>query len=230
MGRLRRRDPALALLHAAAEDTGSQWSRIVIWSSGIGTFAAILGIVIGIWMYSPSKRYRYAGAPTSIPYRGQKRWHTIFGLIFGLGAATWAFSGMLSMDPFPTQTGGPAGGGGRRGGGPGIPQALRGRGSQLAAFARQAPARGAGAARRPARQGTGAHVLRRRAGLPGDAGAAATRASSRSTASRSAEFDRQRIIDVVTKAARAERRRRDQRCSSSTTATTSIGAASVRCR
>jgi len=67
---------------------GPQWSRVVIWSSGIGTVASILGVTIGIWMYSPSKRYRYAGAPTGIPYRGQKRLHTIFGLIFGLGAVT----------------------------------------------------------------------------------------------------------------------------------------------
>lgn len=67
------------------------WINVVIWTSGIGTVAAIFGVVIGVWMYSPSKRYRYAGAPTSIPYRGQKRWHTLFGLIFGLGAATWAF-------------------------------------------------------------------------------------------------------------------------------------------
>src|SRR4249920_577612 len=52
---------------------GPEWSRLVIWSSGIGTVSAILGIVIGIWMYSPSKRYRFAGAPTGIPYRGQKR-------------------------------------------------------------------------------------------------------------------------------------------------------------
>ena len=83
---------------------GAEWSTIVIWSSGIGTGSAILGIVVGVWMYSPSKKYRNAGAPTSIPYRGQKRWHTLFGLIFGLGAATWAFSGMLSMDPFPRRT------------------------------------------------------------------------------------------------------------------------------
>jgi len=83
---------------------GPTWSKIVIWSSGIGTGSAILGIVVGVWMYSPSKKYRNAGAPTSIPYRGQKRWHTLFGLIFGLGAATWAFSGMLSMDPFPRRT------------------------------------------------------------------------------------------------------------------------------
>ena len=149
---------------------GPLWSQVVIWSSGIGTVSAILGIVIGIWMYSPRKRYRYRGEPTSIPYRGQKRWHTVFGLIFGLGAATWAFSGMLSMDPFPAQrTGGPAGGG-RRGGGPGIAQALRGRGSQLAAFASKPPAGGVVAASESVRQGTGADLLRGRAGLPREPG------------------------------------------------------------
>jgi hypothetical protein len=84
---------------------GPEWSRVVIWSSGIGTFAAILGIVIGAWMYSPSRRYRRDGTPSAIPYRGQKRWHMVFGLVFGIATATWAFSGMLSMDPFPTDSG-----------------------------------------------------------------------------------------------------------------------------
>jgi hypothetical protein len=79
---------------------GPAWSTVVIWTSGIGTGLAILGMIIGVWMYSPRQRYRHAGAPTSIPYRGQKRLHTIFGLIFGLAAVTWAFSGMLSMEPF----------------------------------------------------------------------------------------------------------------------------------
>ena len=106
------------------------WSQTVIWTSGIGTVAAILGVIVGIWMYSPRQRYRYADAPTSIPYRGQKRWHTVFGLIFGLGAVTWAFSGMLSMDPFPRPTGGrrPAS----------IAQALRG-GAPMSAFAARDP-------------------------------------------------------------------------------------------
>src|SRR4030095_7316308 len=45
--------------------------------------------------------YHYRGAPSAIPYRGPKRWHMILGLVFGVGAVTWAFSGMLSMDPFP---------------------------------------------------------------------------------------------------------------------------------
>jgi hypothetical protein len=110
---------------------GLEWSRIVIWTSGIGTFAALLGVAIGLWMYSPSKRYRNAGVATSIPYRGQKRWHTLFGLIFGLGAATWAFSGMLSMDPFPARSGGPAGA--RGPGADSIPQALRAR-ADMGAF------------------------------------------------------------------------------------------------
>lgn len=84
------------------------WSNVVIWTSGIGTLGALLGIAIALWMYSPSKRYRFAGEPSSIPYQGQRRWHMIFGLLFGVLACTWAFSGMLSMDPFPVNTSGPA--------------------------------------------------------------------------------------------------------------------------
>ena len=102
------------------------WSAVVIWASGIATAAALLGIVIGIWTFSPSKRYHYAGQAARIPYRGYKRWHDVFGLIFGLGAATWAFSGMLSMDPFPATTSDAPGGGQVREGA-GVPQALRDR-------------------------------------------------------------------------------------------------------
>ncbi len=206
---------------------GFEWSRLVIWSSGIGTVSAILGIVIGIWMYSPSKRYRYAGAPTSIPYRGQKRWHTIFGLLFGVGAATWAFSGMLSMDPFPIQTGGPIGGGGGSGG-EGIPDALRGP-MQLAAFAAKHP-------REALAQLAGLQVkeleLTSFAGEPvylANLGGGDTRIIPLDGEPR-AEFDRQRIIDVVRKAVAAGRRSRDHACSSSTTGTTSIVGGSGRCR
>ena len=109
---------------------GREWSRVVIWSSGIGTFAALLGVTIGLWMYSPSKRYRRAGVATSIPYRGQKRWHMVFGLLFGLGAATWAFSGMLSLEPFPGPRAGPTG--------DGIPEALSGR-VEAVAYAAKPP-------------------------------------------------------------------------------------------
>jgi len=102
------------------------WSRVVIWTSGLGTVATLLGMIVGVWMYSPSKRYRLAGAPARLPYRGYKRWHAIIGLIFGVTAGTWAYSGMLSMDPF---------------GDPGRPEPLRLRSSnvQLAAFAAKSP-------------------------------------------------------------------------------------------
>ena len=112
---------------------GPLWSRVVIWSSGIATFAALLGLVIGVWMYSPSKRYRYAGVTSSIPYPGcWKRWHMIAGLIVGIGAVTWALSGMLSMEPFPQREGS----GDRNG--PRIFQALHGR-APLDAFTAKDP-------------------------------------------------------------------------------------------
>src|SRR5262245_58824628 len=112
---------------------GPLWNRVVIWSSGVGTFAAILGVVIGVWMYSPSKRYRFGGSPASIPYTGWKRWHTIVGLIVGAGAVTWAFSGLLSMEPFPERDDQ-----GARRSQQAIAQALRGR-APLEKFAAKDP-------------------------------------------------------------------------------------------
>jgi len=122
-----------------------EWSQFVIWSSGIGTAAALLGVIVAIWMLSPKQRYRHAGAPTSIPYRGWKRWHTIIGLVFGVVTATWAFSGMLSMGTFSwvewlagTSRGDSAKGGGR--GGLNIANVLRGEGRfQLSAYAAKSP-------------------------------------------------------------------------------------------
>ena len=70
---------------------GRLWSRIVIYASGIGAVTALLGLIVGVWITLPLSR---------IPYTGQKRWHATLGLIFGLFACTWAFSGMLSMEPF----------------------------------------------------------------------------------------------------------------------------------
>lgn len=75
------------------------WTSIVIWLSGLGTVMALMGLVVGISMYSPSKRYRYHGVPTGIPYKGPKRLHMILGLFFGIVTCTWSFSGMLSMEP-----------------------------------------------------------------------------------------------------------------------------------
>ena len=145
---------------------GRQWSRVVIWSSGIGTFAAILGLVVGVWMYSPRKRYRYDGAPTAIPYRGQKRWHMVLGLIFGIATATWAFSGMLSMEPFPLPTGG-EGDGPREEVAGRIQQSLRAR-LDFAAFSSKDPREALAQLGESPGEGTGVHVTGRTACLHGD--------------------------------------------------------------
>ncbi|MCU1335277.1 MAG: hypothetical protein JWO19_858 [Bryobacterales bacterium] len=91
------------LYYTPLRQNGPLWSKVVIWSSGIATVAALMGLMVGLMMYSPSRRI-------SIPYTGQKRLHHILGLFFGFVACTWAFSGMLSMDPFPISSGGPSGG------------------------------------------------------------------------------------------------------------------------
>jgi hypothetical protein len=109
------------------------WSKIVTWASGIATLGALLGLIVGLSMYSPSKRYRSDKIATSIPYRGQKRLHMILGLFFGIVACTWAFSGMLSMEPFPLTTG-------RGGRSAPIPAALRGGRLRIDAFAAKGPA------------------------------------------------------------------------------------------
>jgi hypothetical protein len=116
---------------------GPLWSKIVIWCSGIATVAALMGLIVGISMYSPSKRYRLQGSATSVPYTGQKRLHMIFGLFFGIVACTWTFSGMLSMDPFPI--GGQDTAGRGKGGAARIPGALRGGRFQMASYAAKSP-------------------------------------------------------------------------------------------
>jgi hypothetical protein len=88
----------------------AQWLAFMIWSSLIGTIGAVIGIIVATWMYSSRLKYRLDGKPTGIPYRGQKRWHWILGMIFGLATVTWTFSGLMSLGPFPlverlTQTG-----------------------------------------------------------------------------------------------------------------------------
>lgn len=73
---------------------------MVVWSSCALVSVGLLGLLVGVWMFSSSGRYRYQGTPSRVPYAGQKRWHMILGLSFGLLICTWAFSGLLSMEPF----------------------------------------------------------------------------------------------------------------------------------
>lgn len=113
---------------------GRVWNRVVIWSSGIGAITSLLGLIVGIWISLPIVR---------IPYTGPKRWHAILGLMFGLITCTWAFSGMLSMEPFDWQSGPD---------GAAQESALRGSDWRAAAFAGKSPAQALAEAGRPIKE------------------------------------------------------------------------------
>jgi hypothetical protein len=173
---------------------GLVWTRVVIWSSGIGTVASLFGLIVGITLYSPSKRFRFPEGASSVPYKGQKRWHTILGLTFGLVTCTWALSGMLSMSPFEFLSGGR--------GGAALAGALRGGRLPLKAFAAKSP--------QEALAQAGADLKVKELELTSFAGEPVYLATEAPRRSRiipvqgqpMAEFDRNRLIETVTKGVR----------------------------
>ena len=78
------------------------WIRFATYSGMVAVVASVVGMLVAIWMYTPArKKYRFANAPSAVPYRGTKRLHTIIGLVFGVTTITWTFSGSLAFLPFP---------------------------------------------------------------------------------------------------------------------------------
>ncbi len=78
----------------------SLWRNVMVAAAGWGIVVCLTGIVTGLLRYSPSRRFRFPGPRySSIPYVGWKRWHHLFGLIFGLFTFTWIFSGLMTMNP-----------------------------------------------------------------------------------------------------------------------------------
>lgn len=73
------------------------WFQIVVWTSALACAAALLGLILGFTQFRWRKPVRPA---TSIPYAGWMRWHYVTGAVFGVFTLTWAFSGLLSMEPF----------------------------------------------------------------------------------------------------------------------------------
>jgi uncharacterized iron-regulated membrane protein len=87
---------------------GPLWTDVIIWSSSAGCVLCILGLVAGLVRFSPRRRFSLRGGRTMSPYAGWLKWHHYAGLIFGVFTFTWTFSGLLSMDPFPSlSSGGP---------------------------------------------------------------------------------------------------------------------------
>ena len=76
------------------------WTQTVLWTAGLGCVLAILGITLGIVQFKFSRPFKWSQIRSYLPYTGWMRWHYITGLVFGVLALTWVFSGLLSMEPF----------------------------------------------------------------------------------------------------------------------------------
>ena len=73
------------------------WIDFVKWSSGIGTVMCLAGFVLSLRITWKNRDHRWG-----TPYRKRwYRWHHISGLLFGIFAATFAFSGMMSLMDIP---------------------------------------------------------------------------------------------------------------------------------
>src|SRR6185295_17457925 len=72
--------------------TNGLWQRAMVWTSALACVLPVLGIVLGIVQFKRARPH--------IRYSGWMRWHYITGLIFGVLTLTWAFSGLLSMEPW----------------------------------------------------------------------------------------------------------------------------------
>jgi PepSY-associated TM region len=73
---------------AALRENQPVWYQFVVWTSGLVCALAVLGLVLGVVQSFKQK------------YTGAMKWHYVTGLVFGVFTATWAFSGLLSMEPF----------------------------------------------------------------------------------------------------------------------------------
>jgi len=78
------------------------WTQTIIYGALVGSVMCVSGLVVGIWRYSLSRRYRHRGSdtPSRSPYAGLMLWHHYAGLIFGLASFTWALSGAFSLNPW----------------------------------------------------------------------------------------------------------------------------------
>jgi hypothetical protein len=73
------------------------WYEIVVWTSILACVVAVLGLILGVTQFRRTKPFRLAA---SIPYSGSMRWHYVSGVVFGVFTFTFAFSGLLSMEPW----------------------------------------------------------------------------------------------------------------------------------
>ena len=84
------------------------WYRLVVWTSALACVLAALGLVLGVTQFRvPRATFRLKAeatkrgwVKTAIPYSGAMRWHYVSGVVFGVFTLTFAFSGLVSMEPW----------------------------------------------------------------------------------------------------------------------------------
>jgi hypothetical protein len=72
------------------------WYRLVVWTSALACVLSVLGLVLSITQW----RRGAATVSAAIPYSGSMRWHYVTGAVFGIFTLTFAFSGLVSMEPW----------------------------------------------------------------------------------------------------------------------------------
>jgi hypothetical protein len=101
------------------------WNNLIVYGSLVGCVLCGLGLAIGVYRFSASRRFKRGTSMT--PYVGWLQWHHYAGLLFGVVTLTWTFSGLLTMTPFNWfDQGGPT---------PDQVRAIRGDGVDVARFA-----------------------------------------------------------------------------------------------
>jgi len=73
------------------------WGPIVTYLSLAATLMTVLGLAVGVLRWRFTRTYRNG---SHSPYQGFARWHHLGGLLFGVLAITWIFSGLMSMNPW----------------------------------------------------------------------------------------------------------------------------------
>jgi hypothetical protein len=76
------------------------WRYSIIYVALGGCVMCLSGLVVGVWRFSPAKRFRLKRERSHSPYAGLMWWHHYAGLLFGLFSFTWALSGALSLTPW----------------------------------------------------------------------------------------------------------------------------------
>lgn len=75
----------------------SLWINFVKWSAGIGAIMCLVGWFLSVWI-----AWKNRDKPWGSPYKKRWfHWHHVGGLLFGIFAATFAFSGMMSLTDIP---------------------------------------------------------------------------------------------------------------------------------